>query len=296
MQEVWGSTPHSSTAGQSRNLEHLIRPLQRPYSSKVPEPGTAGILWPRNLALARRNGRSRDPHNGQSLRTDQLPILTWHNMLLLLHAAPATLPSARPCEPASARCSVRVPLPPSQRVNLCATCGSACDSQYGELRQDGVGSARGRHIADSGPLGDTPSAPLAARGLSNTAFGPKPPGSRNDRPGDAALTADVVRPLHGPWRHRRQTHVADRTDLRTAPLPAHSYVGEYQGLAHATIGGVVSQPTTRRGRPALAEQAAAARPRQSPPATALSHPVAARVRLPCSAAGTATFLLNGAGY
>ncbi len=29
----------------------------------------------------------------------------------------------------------------------------------------------------------------------------------------------------------RQTHVAGPTDLRTAPLPAHNYVGEYQGLA-----------------------------------------------------------------
>jgi len=55
---------------------------------------------------------------------------------------------------------------------------------------------------------------------------------RNDRPGDAALTADVwfahSRDRGGSWR---QTHVAGPTDLRTAPLPAHNYVGEYQGLA-----------------------------------------------------------------
>ena len=29
----------------------------------------------------------------------------------------------------------------------------------------------------------------------------------------------------------RQAHVAGPTDLRTAPLPAHNYVGEHQGLA-----------------------------------------------------------------
>jgi len=55
---------------------------------------------------------------------------------------------------------------------------------------------------------------------------------RNDRPGDAALTADVwfahSRDDGASWR---QTHVAGPTDLRTAPLPAHNYVGEYQGLA-----------------------------------------------------------------
>jgi hypothetical protein len=55
---------------------------------------------------------------------------------------------------------------------------------------------------------------------------------RNDRPGDAALTADVwfasSEDRGGSWR---QTHVAGPTDLRTAPLPAHNYVGEYQGLA-----------------------------------------------------------------
>ena len=36
-----------------------------------------------------------------------------------------------------------------------------------------------------------------------------------------------------PWR---QTHVAGPTDLHTAPLPAHNYVGEYQGLAGLTRG------------------------------------------------------------
>jgi hypothetical protein len=55
---------------------------------------------------------------------------------------------------------------------------------------------------------------------------------RNDRPGDAALTADVwfahSQDRGGSWR---QAHVAGPTDLRTAPLPAHNYVGEYQGLA-----------------------------------------------------------------
>jgi hypothetical protein len=55
---------------------------------------------------------------------------------------------------------------------------------------------------------------------------------RNDRPGDAALTADVWF-AHSDNRGSswRQTHVAGPTDLRTAPLPAHNYVGEYQGLA-----------------------------------------------------------------
>jgi hypothetical protein len=55
---------------------------------------------------------------------------------------------------------------------------------------------------------------------------------RNDRPGDAALTADVwFAHSHNRGRSWRQTHVAGPTDLRTAPLPAHNYVGEYQGLA-----------------------------------------------------------------
>ena len=55
---------------------------------------------------------------------------------------------------------------------------------------------------------------------------------RNDRRGDAPLTADVwFAHSHnrGASWHRR--HVAGPTDLRTAPLPAHNYVGEYQGLA-----------------------------------------------------------------
>ena len=55
---------------------------------------------------------------------------------------------------------------------------------------------------------------------------------RNDVLGDAALTADVWF-AHSDNRGRswRQTHVAGPTDLRTAPLPAHNFVGEYQGLA-----------------------------------------------------------------
>jgi hypothetical protein len=55
---------------------------------------------------------------------------------------------------------------------------------------------------------------------------------RNDRPGDAALSADVWFAYSGDrGRSWRQTHVAGPTDLRTAPLPAHNFVGEYQGLA-----------------------------------------------------------------
>ena len=55
---------------------------------------------------------------------------------------------------------------------------------------------------------------------------------RNDRLGDAALTADVwFAHSHDRGTSWRQTHVAGPTDLRTAPLPAHNYVGEYQGLA-----------------------------------------------------------------
>lgn len=54
---------------------------------------------------------------------------------------------------------------------------------------------------------------------------------RNDRPGDAALTADVWFAHSGDggatWR---QTHVAGPTDLRPADLPHGNYVGEYQGL------------------------------------------------------------------
>jgi hypothetical protein len=55
---------------------------------------------------------------------------------------------------------------------------------------------------------------------------------RNDRPGDAALTADVwfaySADRGASWQ---QAHVAGPTNLRTAPLPEHNYVGEYQGLA-----------------------------------------------------------------
>jgi hypothetical protein len=55
---------------------------------------------------------------------------------------------------------------------------------------------------------------------------------RNDRSGDAALTADRLFARSGDlgasWR---QTHVAGPTNLRTVPLPAHNHVGEYQGLA-----------------------------------------------------------------
>jgi hypothetical protein len=55
---------------------------------------------------------------------------------------------------------------------------------------------------------------------------------RNDRLGDAAITADVWF-AHSDDRGAswRQSHVAGPTDLRTAPLPHHNYVGEYQGLA-----------------------------------------------------------------
>jgi hypothetical protein len=55
---------------------------------------------------------------------------------------------------------------------------------------------------------------------------------RHDRRGDATLTADVWFAQSGDrgasWR---QAHVAGLTNLRSAPLPAHNYVGEYQGLA-----------------------------------------------------------------
>jgi hypothetical protein len=55
---------------------------------------------------------------------------------------------------------------------------------------------------------------------------------RNDRPGDNAFTADVwFAHSHNRGESWRQTHVAGPTDLRTAPLPEHNYVGEYQGLA-----------------------------------------------------------------
>jgi hypothetical protein len=60
---------------------------------------------------------------------------------------------------------------------------------------------------------------------------------RNDVPGDAALTADVwLAHSHDRGMSWRQTHVAGPTDLRTAPLPAHNYVGEYQGLAGLRTG------------------------------------------------------------
>ena len=55
---------------------------------------------------------------------------------------------------------------------------------------------------------------------------------RNDRPGDAPLTADVwfASSANGgaSWR---ETHVAGPTDLRTAALARQNRVGEYQGLA-----------------------------------------------------------------
>ena len=55
---------------------------------------------------------------------------------------------------------------------------------------------------------------------------------RNDVSGDAPLSADV---WFAQSADRGQTwtqaHVAGPTDLRTAPLPGHNYVGEYQGLA-----------------------------------------------------------------
>jgi hypothetical protein len=55
---------------------------------------------------------------------------------------------------------------------------------------------------------------------------------RNDRRGDAPLTADVwFAHSHNSGASWQQRHVAGPTDLRTAPLPAHNYVGEYQGLA-----------------------------------------------------------------
>jgi hypothetical protein len=55
---------------------------------------------------------------------------------------------------------------------------------------------------------------------------------RNDRPGDAALTADVWF-AHSPNRGSswRQTHVAGPTDIRTGLPPAQNRFGEYQGLA-----------------------------------------------------------------
>jgi hypothetical protein len=61
---------------------------------------------------------------------------------------------------------------------------------------------------------------------------------RNDRRGDAPLTADVwFAHSHNRGASWQQRHVAGPTDLRTAPLPAHNYVGEYQGLAGLGRGG-----------------------------------------------------------
>jgi hypothetical protein len=61
---------------------------------------------------------------------------------------------------------------------------------------------------------------------------------RNDRRGDARLTADVwFAHSHNRGASWRQRHVAGPTDLRTAPLPRHNYVGEYQGLAGLGRGG-----------------------------------------------------------
>jgi hypothetical protein len=55
---------------------------------------------------------------------------------------------------------------------------------------------------------------------------------RNDRPGDAALSADVWF-AHSPDRGQSwsQTHVAGLFDLRAGLFPDQHYVGEYQGLA-----------------------------------------------------------------
>jgi len=59
---------------------------------------------------------------------------------------------------------------------------------------------------------------------------------RNDRPGDAALTADVwFAHSHDRGATWRQTHVAGPTDLRTAPAPQNRF-GEYQGLAGLPTG------------------------------------------------------------
>lgn len=61
---------------------------------------------------------------------------------------------------------------------------------------------------------------------------------RNDRPGDAGLTADVwfasSRDRGTSWR---ETHVAGPTDLRTGALARQNRVGEYQGLVAARGGG-----------------------------------------------------------
>jgi hypothetical protein len=55
---------------------------------------------------------------------------------------------------------------------------------------------------------------------------------RNDRPGDAATTADVwFASSHDRGDSWRQIHVAGPTDLRTAAGPNQNRFGEYQGLA-----------------------------------------------------------------
>jgi hypothetical protein len=60
---------------------------------------------------------------------------------------------------------------------------------------------------------------------------------RNDRPGDAALTADVwFAHSHDRGATWHQTHVAGPTDLRTAAAAAQTRFGEYQGLAGLPTG------------------------------------------------------------
>jgi hypothetical protein len=60
---------------------------------------------------------------------------------------------------------------------------------------------------------------------------------RNDRPGDAALTADVwFAHSHDRGATWHQTHVAGPTDLRTAAAAAQNRFGEYQGLAGLPTG------------------------------------------------------------
>jgi hypothetical protein len=55
---------------------------------------------------------------------------------------------------------------------------------------------------------------------------------RNDRPGDAALTADVwFASSSDGGASWKETHVAGPTDLRTGALGRQNYVGEYQGIA-----------------------------------------------------------------
>jgi hypothetical protein len=55
---------------------------------------------------------------------------------------------------------------------------------------------------------------------------------RNDRIGDAALTADVwFAASDDRGESWGQSHVAGPTDLRVSPLPSQNRVGEYQGLA-----------------------------------------------------------------